>query len=43
MGPVFENGQWRILHNGEINQLISNEGIVRFINALRIRWFGHIE
>ena len=42
-GPVFENGQWRILHNEEINQLISNEDIVRFIKALRIRWLGHIE
>jgi hypothetical protein len=42
-GPVFDQGDWRIRYNEEIEQLIEGKNIVRFIKAQRIRWMGHVE
>ena len=42
-GPVQnENGSWRIRMNYELNELIVNADIVRFIKSRRIAWLGHV-
>jgi hypothetical protein len=42
-GPVLnENGSWRIRMNYELNELIGNADIVRFIKSRRIAWLGHV-
>jgi len=35
-------GQWRKLHNEELNDLYSSPSIVRKIKSRRIRWAGHV-
>jgi hypothetical protein len=37
-----EDGSWRIRMNYELNELIGNADIVRFINHRRIAWLGHV-
>jgi len=34
-------GEWRKLHNGELNDLYS-PNIVRVIKSRRMRWAGHV-
>jgi len=42
-GPVqSEDGSWRIRKNCELNELIENADIVRFIKCRRIVWLGHV-
>ena len=42
-GPVQnEDGSWRIRMNYELNELIGNADIVRFIKRRRIAWLGHV-
>ena len=42
-GPVQnEGGSWRIRMNHELNGLIENADIVRFIKSRRIAWLGHV-
>ena len=42
-GPVQnEDGCWRIRMNHELNELIENTDIVRFIKSRRIAWLGHV-
>jgi hypothetical protein len=42
-GPVQnEDGSWRIRMNHELNELIENADIVRFIKIRRIAWLGHV-
>ena len=42
-GPVQdENGIWRIRKNHELNELIGNADVVRFIKGRRITWLGHV-
>ena len=36
------SGEWRRLHNEEINDLYSSPNIVRVIKSRRIRWAGHV-
>jgi hypothetical protein len=36
-------GEWRKLHNGELNDPYSSPNIVRVIKPRRMRWAGHIE
>ena len=35
-------GEWRKLHNEELNDLYSSPNIVRVITSRRIRWAGHV-
>ena len=35
-------GEWRKLHNEEINVLYSSPNIVRVIKSRRMRWAGHV-
>ena len=42
-GPVQDkDGSWRIRMNHELNELIGNADIVRFIQSRRIAWLGHV-
>jgi len=35
-------GDWRRLHNEELNDLYSSHNIVRVIKSRRMRWAGHV-
>jgi len=35
-------GEWRRLHNKELNDLYSSPNIVRVIKSRRMRWTGHV-
>ena len=36
-------GEWRRLHNEELNDLDSSPNIVRVIKSIRMGWAGHVE
>jgi hypothetical protein len=37
------SGEWRKLHNEELNDLYCSSNIVRVIKSKRMRWAGHVE
>jgi hypothetical protein len=43
-GPKREEatGEWRRLHNEELNDLYSSSNIIRVIKSRRLRWAGHV-
>jgi len=42
-GPKKDKtGEWRKLHNEEINELYSSPSIVQVIKSRRMRWAGHV-
>jgi hypothetical protein len=43
-GPTKEsNGLWRIKTNEELDDLIQQQNIIRFIKSQRLKWIGHVE
>jgi hypothetical protein len=44
LGPrrVQVKGEWRKLHNEELNVLYCSPDIVRMIKSRRMRWAGHV-
>ena len=42
-GPVQDsNDEWRVRTNQEIEALMKEENIVRFIKSQRLAWYGHV-
>jgi len=43
-GPKSDEvrGQWRKLHNEELNDLYCSRNIIRVIKSRRMRWPGHV-
>jgi len=39
---VGGTGEWRELHNEELNNLYSSPNIARVIKSRRMRWVGHV-
>ena len=39
-GPVQYKEEWRIRSNDEFQKAIKGEGIVKYIKAQRIKWWG---
>jgi hypothetical protein len=35
-------GEWRKLHNKELNDLYYSQNIIRLIKSRRMRWAGHV-
>ena len=44
VGPKRDGvtGEWRKLHNEQLNSLYSSPNIVRVIRSRRMRWVGHV-
>ena len=35
-------GEWRKLHNGELNLMYSSSNIIKNLKSRRLRWAGHV-
>jgi len=42
-GAKYEDGEWKIRTNRELEELSKGENIVKWIKGQRISWLGHLE
>jgi hypothetical protein len=42
-GPKYENGEWKIRSNRELEEMSKGENIVKWIKGQNISWLGHLE
>jgi len=42
-GPKYEDGEWEIRMNQELEELNKGENTVKWIKGQRISWLGHLE
>ena len=42
-GPKYEDGEWKIRTNRELEELSKRENIVKWIKGQSISWLGHLE
>jgi len=42
-GPKYEDGEWKIRTNRELEELNKGENIVKWIKGQRVSWLGHLE
>jgi hypothetical protein len=42
-GPKYEDGEWKIRTNRELEELNKRENVVKWIKEQRISWLGHLE
>jgi len=42
-GPKYEDGEWKIRTNRELEEMSEGENIVKLIKGQRISWLGHLE
>jgi len=42
-GPKYEDGEWKIRTNRELEELNKGENIVKWIKGQRISWLGHLD
>jgi len=42
-GPKYEDREWKIRTNRELEELNKGENIVKWINGQRVSWLGHLE
>ena len=41
--PKYEDGEWKIRTNRELEELSKGENIVKWIKGQKISWLGHLE
>jgi hypothetical protein len=41
--PKYENGEWKIRTNRELEEMSKGENTVKWIKGQRISWLGHVE
>jgi hypothetical protein len=42
-GPKYEDEEWKIRTNRELEELNKRKNIVKWIKGQRINWLGHLE
>jgi len=42
-GPKYEDGEWKIRTNRELEELNKGENIVKWIKGQSLSWLGHLE
>jgi len=42
-GPKYENGEWKIRKNRELEEMSKGENMVKWIKEQRISWLGHLQ
>jgi len=42
-GPKYEDGEWKIRTNQELEEVNKGENIVKWLKGQRISWLGHLE